>query len=517
MTGDFDVREALIPVRRAMMLRRVLRWSVAGLALGAGIAAAALLVLRVHGGTVMAAPLLLLAVIPVAGALLALVLRPDFEEAARRTDRHFGLQDRLTTALEFRASNEPLMLLQRRQAGAAISGQKLRSGAGPWISRREVGAAALAFVFAAGLFLAPAPSTSHATRASAAELARIRKLAAQEIPAIERKLPRQNLAAMKQARQVLARLQFQLRHAQTKTAALRSISEAQRALQRIRSHLKPVDPSSAQTLARQLGSYIPEHRGPADLRAAKALTSIAKKLNRATPHQRARMAQDLLKAANATRDRTTRSLLHKAASAVGYGDRKRAQSALKKASSRLRRSTTARKARSGLSRSGNGLDMAKYQLSPSRIGKLQGASLGNEQTKFNHEPGNALSPSQQGAANRPIVNRNLNASGLNNKRNLAESGEASDSGGFSQGKQQEVSGHGHAKRFGVVYLPGKLSKGTYSVQLGPNGKVAHLSPAAYQRILARYARSTAAAVGHTSLPPDLQTYVRRYFVVLSHP
>lgn len=516
MTDGFDVERTLAPLRRAMTVRKLVRWTVAGAGLGALSAAFALATLRARGASP-AAPVFLCALVPVLAAVLSLILRPGLDAAARRADTHFELNDRLTTALEFRTSTEPLVLLQRSQTGAVVAGKRLRSGAGTWIAPRELAAAVLAIAVASALFAAPTPPASHASPASGAELARIRHLASEQIPAMTRDLPRGDVKAMRQARHVLARLRRQLRAARTRAQALRAISLAQQQLAHIAARIQPVDRSSAAALAHTLGRYVPEHRGPPNLQAAKALSSIARNLQRANASQKSRIARDLLKAANAARDARTRSLLHKAASALGQGDKRHAQSALRKAAQRLRSGSSARKARSGLAKTQKGLDAAKYNLTASHNGKLQGASLGNEKSKYSHERANSAAPSRRTTSNRRVISRAGKASALNGKRNLAESGQPSDSGGYSLGQQQDASGNGKPRRFGVVYLKGKLTQGTYNVQEGPTGQVQRQVSSSYQHVVARYARSAQEAVDRASLPPSLQTYVRRYFVVLTHP
>jgi hypothetical protein len=515
MSDEFDIERLLLPVRRAMTLRQVVRWTVAGTALGAILAAVALVALRAHGSGPVA-PVLACVALPVAAAILSLVFRPSLTDAARRADVHFGLHDRLTTALEFRTSNEPLIVRQRRQAVEATGGKRLPAAAGRWVARRELAAAVVALALACGLFVAPAPTPSQASSTSATELARIRRLASQEIPALTRQLPQKNLAAARQAHRVLARLEAQLRHARTKAQALRAISLAQQQLAHIRAGLKPVDRSTAAAIARGLHSYIPEAKGPPALQAARALSSISKKLNHASSAQKQKISRDLLKAANAARDKKTRSLLRKAASAVGYGEKHRAQKALKQAARRVHPTSGTHNLGSQLGTASKQLDAAKYHLSPSHLGKLQGAPFSPGKSKYSHERANSLSSTNQSPRARRIVGSH-GAQGLNGKRRTGDSGQPGDSGGHSLGKQLDSSGHGKVKRFGVQYLKGKLTQGTYQVQLGPNGRAQKLGASRYQHVVARYAQTAEDALSRTSLPPSLHTYVRRYFVVLSHP
>jgi hypothetical protein len=486
---------------------------VVGAGIGATVAAAYLIGLRLHGGGPVAVAALCLA-FPAGSAVLSLLFRPTLADAARRADVHFGLQDRLTTALEYRSSDEPLMALQRHQTAAATRNKPLPSAAGAWLVRRELAGAAVALLVAIGLLLAPSPAASHASPAGNAELARIRHLASSEIPALTRSLPHADTAAARKAQLVLKGLQNQLRHVRTKAQALRDLSVAQEKLARIRDSVKPVDKSSISALARALKNYVPEYHGPPRMQAAKALSAMAKSLNHAGTAQKARVQRDLQKAANVTHDAKTRRLLRKASTAVGHGQKRQAQKALKQASNRLVKSQAQRQARSGLNRTSSGLGNAKYKLSGS-IGKLQGVLHVQRNSKYSHEHANALSSARKAPSGR--ISGSKLAAGLNGKRTAGDSGHASDVGGHSLGKQSEVAGNGKPRRFGQVYLKGKLTQGTYNVQLGPTGQVKRLSPSDYKRIMARYASTAENALNRTSLPSSLRTYVRRYFVVLSHP
>lgn len=515
MSDEFDIEQTLSPIRRAMAVRRLVRWTVAGTGVGAAVAAASLAGLRLHGsGPITAVVVCLL--FPAAAIVLSLVLRPTLADAARRADVHFDLQDRLTTALEYRSSNEPLIALQRAQTARATRDKPLASAAGAWLVRRELIGAVLAVLIALGLFVAPSPTASHASPAGAAEVARIRHLASTEIPALQKTLPRNNATATRRARQVLAHLQAQLRRATTRAQALRALSVAQEKLAQIRAAVKPVDPASSAALARALRSYVPEYRGPAQMRAARALSTIARNLNHASSAQKGRMARDLQKAANATHDTKTRSLLRKAASAIGYGDKRRAQKALQRASRRLRNSNSQQKVRKGLDRTSQRLGSTKYNFTSGRLGKLQGEPFqSGRKSKYSHEPANGQAASGNSSSRRDSLSKL--AAGLNGKRNMGESGQASDSGGYSRGKQADVAGHGQPRRFGEVYLKGKLTRGTYNVQVGPTGQVQRLNASGYKHVIADYASTAEDALNRTSLPPSLRTYVRRYFVVLSHP
>jgi len=119
---------------------------------GAVIAAAILLARRL---AVFPAALPLSAAAVAAGGLFALVLGiiywPSILEAARTADRKFSLDDRLTTALEFRESQHPLIDLQRRDVAQRVDGLHLEKSARLSIARRELIAVGLIALLVVGM------------------------------------------------------------------------------------------------------------------------------------------------------------------------------------------------------------------------------------------------------------------------------------------------------------------------------------------------------------------------------
>src|SRR5438270_7211576 len=99
-----NARQVLGPVRWRLGLRRLERSALYGLTIGA--ATGAFLLLLGRAGLLpdtRAAALALVAAGTVAGALTSTRRWPGMVDAARAVDRHFALQDRMTTALELEA------------------------------------------------------------------------------------------------------------------------------------------------------------------------------------------------------------------------------------------------------------------------------------------------------------------------------------------------------------------------------------------------------------------------------
>src|SRR5437588_10142423 len=108
MLQSSDVAATLQPVQRRLGVVRAEQWAL----LGAGAGATAGIALLVAGRLVtlpntVALALTLLVLGALGGVLFGVVRRPDFLQTARTVDRHFALDDRVTTAVEFQDSNQP--------------------------------------------------------------------------------------------------------------------------------------------------------------------------------------------------------------------------------------------------------------------------------------------------------------------------------------------------------------------------------------------------------------------------
>jgi len=238
-----DVRDALRPVIRAMGVGRIARSTLLGFAAGAVGGAVLLAAARLHSfDRALLLALLSTALGAVVGVAFGAMRWPRPLEAARAADRHFGLDDRLTTALELRSSDSPVATMQRRDVSRRIDGLRLSRSHGRWMRQSEGAAIGLAIVALAGtLWLSAAlgptraphaaskpVATEHARRAVAAQL---KHLAAQLRLGLT---PQQRqTAAMRKLDLVLARLRRQLLNASTQRSALRAISTTQQQLHQL--------------------------------------------------------------------------------------------------------------------------------------------------------------------------------------------------------------------------------------------------------------------------------------------
>jgi hypothetical protein len=429
--GDFDPLPTVGLARRQMGARRTLTWGVRGLLAG-GLAATIILV----AALLMSIP----ATTPAAAALLAglaagiaMGIRrwPDEREAARAVDRRFALHDRLTTALELRASDRPLAAIQRADTERRLAGLALHETAREEIRGREASVTAL--ILALALVLAGAvqwhesfgPSASESAaskpgtgqgygRASPAEQQRIQRVAQTRIPAIARAavhgLPpaARRDAPIRRLNQALQRLRLALQHATSPAGALRAISATQQELRRIEGSLHAIAPSTVSQLDRalfspSLGSRLAASGGPQsqahnrqsggqNLRAyqstAAQMSRLADEIANLTAAKHAgqqggktaarRLAAiklALARAANTVSDRTLRSALQHAAASLGNSDSQSAARALRQAASAMNGSPAAGHAQARLGAAASALESVKADITGLGKGGSEGASI----------------------------------------------------------------------------------------------------------------------------------------------
>lgn len=577
LAEPFDVTVVLAPVRRSMGLVRLghgmVRGLVAGIVLG-------LFVLSLNYLTPIPRAsdfaVLMVGVGLFAGLLWSGRRWPSPLDAARAADRYFGLEDRLTTALEYRTARAPLAQLQRSDTAQHIVGLPLKQSCGRRFQWPEVGAAAVAVALFGILFAVGTPSTHRSLAASPSDVTRIHR-AALHVPALVHATQHgltpeeQRSASVLRLQQALARLQRQLLRASTRASALRAISATQQQLHRIAAGLHPISPRAANQLSRALG------RSPGGSKAklassrstlsntTRALNRMANSLSHLNAAQRAALARRLARAANQVSDGTMRSDLHQAASSLAYNDSRTASSALQRAASTLAKSPVSRRTQASVGAASSGLDALKQQVSglgtagkgaptggaPSGkspgqgSGQGSGAGRGKAHTpgagkgqgsapgKANHAgsgqgsgrgtgsgQGNGQgSESRKGAGNGRGRGAGTGTGQGRGSGQSSGSGSGAGSGGTGGhgpgGGQGNAGPHGQG-RYTRVYAPGHQSKGPQTVLTGPNGQPLPGSFVPYRDVLQRYAASAHQALGRGALPPSLQAYVRQYFSSISH-
>jgi hypothetical protein len=542
----FDVVAALAPVRRLIGLRRIGQWVARGVGVGAAGGVIVFGVAQLHSFPVaLPAALSVLCAGAVAGLIVGLRCWPSSLEAARTVDGHFALRDRLTTALEFKSSDDTFARIQRLEAAGRLEGLRLGGSTRPRVRWREAFPIALAIVgFVALLTFAGTPSVSSARSTSVSDAQRIHAVATVRLPALKRSveaglsLRQRHILSLRKLDVALSRLRAELLRSQSRSAALRSVSLTQQELHRLAASLHPIAPQAAAQLNTSLSSYMEPKQRNAHLSnssalaaASQTLSRLVRTLNRMTPTQRSQLARALARESNRTSDATLRSALEEAASSLAAGDPRVAASSLRKVSAALSGSPPAAAAQTRLSAANAQLDSLKYEISgltggagPSvassgQAGKSDAGGLAKSQPNGGKgSRDQAAVGSGQGRGN-GRARRHGSGAGRgsgNGSRIAAGQTGSGGTGGHSTSGGRGSSASNRRGRYATVYSPSQEKSGPRTFQSGPSGRPTLSDLVSYQLVIAQYRRSARAALDRSSLTPAQQDTVRKYFSSISH-
>jgi hypothetical protein len=318
----------------------------------------------------------------------------------------------------------------------------------------------------------------------------------------------------------------------------------QQQLNRIAATLRPVDPQSIKQLNLALRGFSrrPEPAGRSllssdPLASARALSRLATSLSALSPSQRSRLVHALGQAANRIRDQRLRSTLRQAASSLANSDPQVSSRALQRAATFLSNSPARRTARSRVRQASDQLQQLKNS-----IAGLQRRTAGGPPSGQNGATGrrSGSGKGSRSASGRPpdtgqVAGRTSGVSGpLVPRRNNGPQPEVVDAGGKSSagrisGVTKRKGGQGgfvtdpvtgsqtntnHAK-YVTVYVPGVRGHGAHTFQAGPSSQVRPGALIPYRQVFVQYEQTAHAALERSTLPPDLQSYVRQYFWALS--
>ncbi|HLI76986.1 MAG TPA: hypothetical protein VKV02_08575 [Acidobacteriaceae bacterium] len=535
----FDVARALRPVRRSIGLRQVAFWAFRGLAGGA--IAGVLLLLSAHVRAWPATPAALAVLIAgvVIGSAIGCAQWPDLMGTARAVDRHVDLGERLTTALELRATDGVFADLQRADTMQRVSGLRLRGG--PKHDRRGIGigvaVSLLAFVALLDFQPAPTPQTQTVNQALQQRLHRATQILLPRLSrTVQRELPAgRRGATLRAVQRALLQLRRELRRARGTAQALREVSSTQGKIESLTGALPALTTSQLNRLARTLGVRSKTRQSPPRT-VRQQSQAVQQRL-----HHLARQVSHL----NATQTRTLGRTLQEAAQHTGGA----LQHTLRQASKALLRSRLRQAAR-WLNRAANTVHAAQSTRSQRSVlhqTTRRLSSLKNTISGLHGNPGKAnqngrpathsqSATSQSGRAQRGntkgSARTSLREAGppvLQNRQRLTRS-----NGGGSGQSRAPAGTPNKGQRAGSAGTPGERDKsgtfhGTYTrvfvpgqVRSGPHGSQVGLSNRAqpgklvpYHRVVARYTRAARTALDRITLPPPVQSYVRQYFSTIA--
>jgi hypothetical protein len=538
----FNVVRELQPVRIAIGLSTVRRWMQRGVIFGASLALAIVATAHVHPFA-LAVPscIAAFALSVAAGGVIGISHWPTYLDAARAADHHFDLKDRLTSALELRSQRGRFAEPQLQDTRNAISQLALGRSGRSRVNLSESALATATVLVLTVLLVAggvPKPVTVEAKPVVASQ--RIHQAATVQLPQIVRNLDqrgttdRQSNPALKRLNARLAQLRASLLHASNTQAALRSISVAQQTLQRLQNGLHPI---SVRTLARlnralaHAGLQQSVPRDPQDPKsAAQALAQISRELGRMNQPQLRQLAVKLSTVAKTTPEGSLRKNVGQAASWLARNNPKAAQKLLNRTVALLHKTAKIQAARKQLASAGKQLDALKNAVSglrkPTRYGPSSGkansasSSSGGTHSNQQNVKGSHLGlvPNKSRTNGRQLVARQFGAANRSKPKGGSTSRDSSSNGSAAVHVLggHDVTRSSNDARYVTVHVAGHEGTGIRSVQRVASGAPKQGRIQWYRPVILRYAQSAHAALDRSDIPPDLKSYVRRYFTAVSH-
>ncbi len=556
-------------VIRRVAWRHALPWLVRGCAAGLLAAAVILLLARLTpwDGAAWWAPAALLGLTGV-GAAVAWLTRPAPPVAIRSADRALRLHERLVTAWEYGDRQTPILRLQRADLAERVAGLDLKRRLPLHLARREAAlpsAGVLALVLALALPTPHAraqPAVNPATHArithAAARINTARQTAASVPPSTLAALPKVARLRQAQIARILARLQHDLAATHTQAQALRTIAQAQTALNRLANPQAAAQHAALAALSAALLRAAAMQKLAAALQRgdprsiAAAMQKLAASLSRGSAAQRAALAKELQQAAHAaSSDASLSSALQNAATSLAQDDTSGAQAALRAAGTQSAADAASTAQQSALDQATSSLDNARNDVSGLQDSSSPGSSGQGGQGQGGQSGQSGKGGQGQGGQGQGQGNGQGSGTGSGQGDGQGQGGgqgqgQGSGNGdGTGQGQGQgQGSGAGHGAGGGSggaggggrgggrgtnggsgrnggtgsrVYVPAPQGKnGPTSTTRGSQAAPAPGSVQPWRAVLPQYQRGANNAIANGSLPPDQRALVKRYFDGLSH-
>ncbi len=551
-------------VIRRVAWRHALPWLVRGFAAGLLAAAVVFLIARLTSWDAAWWALAALLGLTGVGATVAWLTKPPAPAAIRSADRALRLHERLVTAWEYGDRQTPILRLQRADLAERVAGLDLKRLLPLHLARREAAlpsAGVLALVLALALPTPHArvqPAVNPATHAriahAAARISAARQAAAGvPLPTLAA-LPKVARLRQAQIARILARLQHDLAATHTQAQALRTIAQAQTALNRLANpqaaaqHAALAALSAALLRAAATQSLAAAlQRGDPRLIAA-AMEKLAASLSHGSPAQRAALAKELQQAAHASSsDASLSSALQNAATSLAQDDTSGAQAALRAAGTQSAADAASTVQQSALDQATSSLDNARNDVSGLSDSSSPGSSGQGGQGQGGQGGQSGKGGQGQGGQGQGNGQGSGTGSGQGDGQGQGGGqgqGQGSGNGdGTGQG-QGQGSGSGHGAGGGSggaggggrgggrgtnggsgrnggagsrVYVPAPQGKnGPTSTTRGSQAAPAPGSVQPWRAVLPQYQRGANNAIANGSLPPDQRALVKRYFDGLSH-
>jgi hypothetical protein len=243
-------------------------------------------------------------------------------------------------------------------------------------------------------------------------------------------------------------------------------------------------------------------------------------LSQLSPAERDRLARSLLQASNEISDTRIRSVLRSAASSLANDNQSATQRQLAQLQDVIKRTPEGKAALSRLKQAKAQLDRVKNQVSgvnkqSARQQGRQGALTRNGL----HRLGQPQTAQRAGQSSRPGADSHHSGTGRGATSTKAVLKSRTIAPAFnSRGKNPRGPGPRDTSKkrgkFGARRQSSPTGAGI-NIEVSNRGLPNLRTLRRYHPIIVRYARSARAALGRVPLPPDVATYVRHYFSVIS--
>lgn len=501
---------------------------------------------------------------------------PSVQTAIRHADRVLLLKNRLATAYEFGSRPGRIVSLQLAELQDQLKTTRLADAVDLRLSRRQIAGVVASLLLVVVAVLAPghrtategpaAQARNSARQAQASTSSLLKRLGLQATSTKATTAPQSR--AERQIKQVLQTLQKQLGAAQSQQTALKALSSAQDQLQKLATGAAQAKTASlgiASALRQGATQSVAQAMQSGNSVATKqTLQSLAQRLASMSPQQQATTARALKKAANQAPAALKQSL-RQAAFDLTDNNPAAAKSALATAATQAAQlqqqanaSSSAQQAVSGVqniqntaangTQDNSAIDCStsagasavqaacratpaagttkqannSRQPAPSSpaAGKSSAAASGSTKGQSASSAGASGTPA--GGAGSSTSARSsqaggTTAAGASGQGSAGAAGAARSAGQGGQGRGSGASGSSGSGQQGqvrTVYVPGSQLQGPGVTESGPTGSTVEVGSPTYRQMVQKYAASANTALGRESLPPGLQSEVKRYFNAL---
>ena len=520
--GAADLRGAIGPWRRRLVLNATVKWATWGLGAGLGIAVGMMAAARfVPWPDVLMWGAFATVAATTTGLVYSLLRKPSLEAAARQADRLLGFSDRLGTAWEFRNSHSTFAVLQRQNALDLARGRDPAETVSIRPGRSHFLPILVGLVLIGLLLTLPNPMSLVIQQRE--QFQQQLAEAIEEIQETQEEVaqPDSSLSAEERANleEALEKLKETLREAETAPEALAALSEAEEKVNQLREPIAGQDKDLRDIGASLTASPATQALGQAlqsmdEAALVNAMEALAEQINSMSEGELQDLAAALQQAANAaTGNEALAGSLRQASRAIASGN---PETALAELADRLASLQEGVEALETLEGTQAGLRSARSVISGVALVQTPGGQASGEDQQ---DGGGSASGQGQGGQN---------GNGEGTGQGMGPGGPGGEGGrGFGPGGGTGGSGAGNQPgvRQGdptgrlltegeTVFVPSNGPGVPTEVRVRPGQGIAPGRLRPYNEVLGEYAEQAREHMERSPVPQGYKDLVRRYFAEL---